>query len=72
MEIFADPCGDFIEWLDNMISHNTAFAEGWGLYAENPLMSDDLDMYKDSKMEEFGMTKWQVLTADILIKNVGR
>ena len=60
MENFADPCEDVITWLDDMISHNTGFAEGWGLYAENPLLPIDLNLYKDNKMELFGMVKWQV------------
>ena len=60
LENFVDPCEDDISWLDDMISHNTAFAEGWGLYAENPLLPEDMDFYKDSKLEEYGMVKWQV------------
>ena len=68
LENFADPCDDIITWLDDMISHNTAFAEGWGLYAENPLLPEDLDLYKDNKLEEFGMIKWQVMSLRILVK----
>lgn len=66
VENFADPCEDIISWLDDMISHNTAFAEGWGLYAENPLLPEDLELYKDNKLEEFGMTKWQVMFIFVL------
>lgn len=71
LENFADPCEDDITWLDDMISHNTAFAEGWGLYAENPLLPDDLDFYKDSKLEESGMVKWQVWRALRVVVDIG-
>eukprot|EP00794_Sanderia_malayensis_P012306 gene12306-13575_t len=71
VENFADTCDDEITWLDDMVSHNTAFAEGWGLYAENPLLSDDLDMYEHDKMGELGMTKWQVWRALRVIVDIG-
>lgn len=34
--------------------------EGWGLYAENPLISDDTDVYVGEPMKKYGMLKWQV------------
>jgi len=34
--------------------------EGWGLYAENPLISDDTDVYDGEPMKKYGMLKWQV------------
>lgn len=36
------------------------FVEGWALYAENPLMSDDVDLYRDNMLQKYGMFKWQV------------
>jgi len=39
-EHFRDSCGGVIKWLDQE-THYTAFTEGWGLYAENPLIGED-------------------------------
>ena len=36
------------------------FVEGWALYSENPLLSDDVDLYKDNMLQKYGMYKWQV------------
>ena len=47
-----------IGWLDS-ISYYTAFTEGWALYAENPLISDDTDVYHEEPMRKYGMLKWQ-------------
>eukprot|EP00112_Aurelia_sp_Birch-Aquarium-sp1_P011295 Seg2375.5 transcript_id=Seg2375.5/GoldUCD/mRNA.D3Y31 product="hypothetical protein" protein_id=Seg2375.5/GoldUCD/D3Y31 len=71
LENFADPCEDVITWLDDMVSHNTGFAEGWGLYAENPLLPIDLNLYKDNKMELFGMVKWQLWRALRVLVDIG-
>ena len=38
------------------------FVEGWALYSENPLLSDDVDLYKDNMLQKYGMYKWQVRT----------
>ena len=48
-----------IGWLDSK-TYYTAFLEGWGLYAENPLISDDTDVYDGEPMKKYGMLKWQV------------
>ena len=58
-EHFRDSCGGVIEWLD-LESSYTAFSEGWGLYAENPLIGEDTDTYKDEPWQKYGMLKWQV------------
>ena len=58
-EHFRDSCGGVIRWLDNEASY-TAFSEGWGLYAENPLIGEDTDTYKDEPWQKYGMLKWQV------------
>ena len=34
--------------------------EGWGLYAENPLISHDTDVYDGRPLKKYGMLKWQV------------
>ena len=47
-----------IGWLDS-ISYYTAFTEGWALYAENPLISNDTDVYDEEPMRKYGMLKWQ-------------
>jgi len=54
-----DTCGGLIAWLDSK-TYYTAFLEGWGLYAENPLISDDTDVYDGKPMKKYGMLKWQV------------
>lgn len=48
-----------IGWLDS-VTYYTAFTEGWALYAENPLIAEDTDAYKNEPMQKFGMLKWQV------------
>jgi hypothetical protein len=60
-EHFQDSCGGVPLWLDSK-TYYTAFTEGWGLYSENPLISDDTDTYKDSLLQKYGMLKWQVRT----------
>ncbi|KAL9986426.1 hypothetical protein ACROYT_G000573 [Oculina patagonica] len=57
-EHFRDTCGGLIGWLDSK-TYYTAFLEGWGLYAENPLISDDTDVYDGEPMKKYGMLKWQ-------------
>ena len=59
MEHFADECGGVPAWLDKN-TYYTAFTEGWGLYSENPILSDDTDTYKDNLLQKYGMAKWQV------------
>lgn len=58
LEHFQDTCGGVIGWLDS-ISYYTAFTEGWALYAENPLISNDTDVYDEEPMRKYGMLKWQ-------------
>ena len=59
VEHFADKCGGVPAWLDKN-TYYTAFTEGWGLYSENPILSDDTDTYKDNLLQKYGMVKWQV------------
>ena len=59
MEHFQDPCAGIPQWLDGQ-TYYTVFTEGWGLYSENPVMSDDTDIYKDNLLQKYGMLKWQV------------
>ena len=58
-EHFEDTCGGPIGWLSSK-TYYTAFLEGWGLYAENPLISDDTDVYDGRPLKKYGMLKWQV------------
>lgn len=58
IEHFPDTCGGVISWLASK-TYYTAFTEGWALYAENPLISDDTDVYDDEPMRRYGMLKWQ-------------
>lgn len=61
MEHFRDKCGGVPRWLDQETSY-IAFIEGWALYAENPLLSDDTNLYDDDLLQKYGMVKWQVCT----------
>ena len=60
-EHFRDPCGGEVAWIDSE-TYYTAFTEGWALYAENPLIAQDTDTYKDPEtfFQKYGMLKWQV------------
>ena len=59
VEHFQDSCQDPISWIQT----NTfflEFAEGWALYAENPLIAKYTDTYVDDPLTKYGMLKWQV------------
>ena len=64
IEHFADKCGGVPAWLDKN-TYYTAFTEGWGLYSENPILSDDTDTYKDNLLQKYGMLKWQVSQSEV-------
>ena len=51
LEHFPDTCGGPIGWLASK-TYYTAFTEGWALYAENPLISDDTDVYDNEPMKK--------------------
>ena len=51
MENFRDKCDGVPRWLDKETSY-VAFQEGWALYAENPLLSDDTNLYKDDLLQK--------------------
>lgn len=70
VEHFADKCGGVPAWLDKN-TYYTAFTEGWGLYSENPILSDDTDTYKDNLLQKYGMVKWQTWRAVRLIVDTG-
>jgi len=58
-EHFTDSCEGPIRW----IAVNTlylAFAEGWALYAENPLIPENTSAYQVDPISKYGMLKWQV------------
>lgn len=49
----------------------TAFNEGWGLYAENPLVAQDTDVYQHRPLENYGAMKGQIWRALRLIIDTG-
>ncbi len=59
VEHFRDSCGGVIKWLDDS-TYYTAFSEGWALYAENPLIARETNVYDNEPFQKFGMLKWQV------------
>lgn len=59
VEHFRDSCGGLISWLDSS-THYTVFSEGWALYAENPLIARETNVYEKDPFQKYGMLKWQV------------
>ena len=59
IEYFQDSYGGIPKWIDSHTSY-IFFAEGWGLYAENPLIAKDTNTYEGNLMQKYGMLKWQV------------
>ena len=48
-----------ISWLDSS-TYYTSFTEGWALYAENPLIARETNVYDNEPFQKYGMLKWQV------------
>eukprot|EP00794_Sanderia_malayensis_P004766 gene4766-5393_t len=69
-EHFRDKCGGLPSWFDKRTSY-TVFVEGWALYGENPLLSDDVNLYKENLLQKYGMFKWQTWRAVRLIVDTG-
>ena len=69
-ELFGDTCGGVIGWL-NDASYSTAFTEGWALYAENPLITEETDTYDNDPLQLYGMLKWQIWRALRLMMDTG-
>lgn len=70
IEHFTDSCEGPIRW----IAVNTlylAFAEGWALYAEYPLIPEHTTAYQVDPISKFGMLKWQVWRALRLMMDTG-
>jgi len=59
IENFKGACKGKMDWINNRL-YNMAFFEGWGLYAESPLVAKDTDVYDNQPMQKYGMLKWQV------------
>ncbi|KAL9953420.1 hypothetical protein ACROYT_G040839 [Oculina patagonica] len=70
VEHFRDSCGGVISWLDDS-TYYTAFTEGWALYAENPLIARETNVYDNEPFQKYGMLKWQVWRALRLIVDTG-
>eukprot|EP00794_Sanderia_malayensis_P009549 gene9550-10536_t len=61
---------DVIDWL-NSETYYTAFTEGWALYAENPVLAQGTDIYKNRLLQKYGMLKWQIWRALRLMIDTG-
>ena len=59
-EVFPYPCKNGLPSFFHDMAYCTSFIEGWAVYGENPVLSDDVDMYKDNLLQRIGMLKWQV------------
>lgn len=72
LENFEDQCGGISEWITDVNDYYPSFSEGWGVYAENPILLEDLDILKDEdKLATYGVLKWQIWRALRLIVDVG-
>ncbi|KXJ27498.1 uncharacterized protein LOC110235879 [Exaiptasia diaphana] len=72
VENFMDSCKGLIGWVQSTtIDSFTAFVEGWGLYAENPLISEGTKVYDNEPLYRYGMLKWQIWRALRLIVDTG-
>lgn len=60
VELFRDPCEGDLESYFHSKGHFSGFIEGWAMYSENPVLSDDVMLYKDNPLQKLGMYKWQV------------
>ena len=69
VEYFNDPCEDVFKWL-NSYSEYSYFKEGWALYAETPLVSENTDTYHGHPLKEYGMLQWEVITCFVYFKNI--
>lgn len=60
IENFLSTCpADNISWLD-LETRYSVFSEGWGLYAEYPLVAEFTDAYENKPLSRYGMLKGQV------------
>ena len=65
-ELFKDLCsGDLASYIHAKV-YFSGLVEGWGLYAENPVLSDDVGLYKNNLLQELGMYKGQVFKVKFL------
>ena len=58
--LFSSPCEGSVQSFFHDKGMFTGFIEGWALYAENPVLSDDVNLYKNDLLQKLGMYKWQV------------
>lgn len=72
LENFADKCGGITSWINEVVDYYPSFSEGWGLYAENPILLNDTKVLKESDyLEKYGVLKWQIWRALRIIVDVG-
>ena len=67
-ELFSNPCKNGIASFIHDKVYFEGFTEGWALYGENPVLSHDVDLYKDNILQKLGMYKWQVGIYNIIKK----
>lgn len=71
VELFSNPCTNGLDSFFHQKGYFTGFIEGWALYGENPVLSHDVELYKDNKLQKAGMLKWQVWRAVRLVVDTG-
>ena len=69
METFQSKCNDVISWISTP-NYFPGFTEGWATYVEDPLMTNDTDIYnnttdKNVVLQKYGMLKYQVIMAKL-------
>lgn len=63
VESFTSPCINSFHSFLREQTHFTGYIEGWGTYAENPLLSDDVKLYEKNQLQKLGMYQGQMLRA---------
>ncbi|EDO36462.1 predicted protein [Nematostella vectensis] len=69
IENFRDLCALSLDQLEGQ--QYTAFSEGWGMFAENPITTMDTDVFTGHPLEYYGMVKAQLWRALRLIIDPG-
>jgi len=73
LENFKDECGGVSEWINYVVDYYPSFSEGWGVYAENPILLNDTNVLSgdENDVARYGLLKWQVWRALRLVVDVG-
>jgi len=72
LENFGDDCDATSIWINELVDYYPGFSEGWGVYSENPILSNDTNILeREGGIAKYGMLKWQIWRALRLVVDVG-